>query len=494
LNESLQKQQIRLREKFFVAFNRLAQMAKIHQDNNQVIIECIENFLSSLIPFGEEDTQVTIQVFNDRFVLQGEKFIYHRETANLISNMLQYFEKRGLHGLRFSTGLNSSSFNQVLDFMRTLNSADQQEEPLDWLTRKIAEKGITWVKILDAPEKDPWDQDPEETPSQPDPEMARKKQIVERRKRARKTYSHAMTSVKDVLGKLSSNKQAGVRRTIRIVQNMVETVMVDEPVLMGLSTIHDYDDYTCTHSVNVSILALCLGKRIGLSRKSLGLLGTCGLFHDLGKVDVPNEIINKPGKLNNQEFEEIQKHCQYSVRQILKLKASPQLKEKIILPPFEHHLKYDLTGYPRTHRKKPVSLFGRILTIVDVYDAITTPRIYCPVAESPSHALGLMLRGSGKFFDPILLKVFINMLGVYPMSTLLELDNGDLGLVMETPDESPGDLPRVQLLLPDGQGGYEKGKVVDLSEKDPRTDKYLINIVQSLNPATYGIQPVKFFL
>jgi HD-GYP domain-containing protein (c-di-GMP phosphodiesterase class II) len=469
-------------------------MARIHQDNNQVLIECTENFVSTLAQMGAEDEHVTIQIFNGRFFLQDEKFIYQRETANLISSMLQYFEKRSLHGLRFSTGLNTSSINQVLNFMRTLNSADQHENPLDWLTKKLAEKDFTWVEMVKAPEKSPEEQAPEESPQEPTPDTDQQRQKIERRERARKTYSYAMSSVKEVIDKISSQKQVGVRRAVRIIQNMVEIVMVDEPVLMGLSTIHDYDDYTCTHSVNVSILSLCLGKRIGLSRRSLERLGTCGLFHDLGKVDVPREIVNKPGELSESEFVEMRKHPMYSVRRILKLKASRDLKERIIQPPFEHHLKYDLTGYPQTHRNKPVSLFGRILTIVDVYDAMTTPRVYTPVASSPDKALGFMLKGSGKFFDPILLKVFINMVGVYPVGTLLELENGEIGLVMDTPEESHGNLPRVLLLLPDGQSGYKKGKVVDLSEKDPQTGIFQKSVVRSLHPATFGIQPAQYLL
>ena len=201
---------------------------------------------------------------------------------------------------------------------------------------------------------------------------------------------------------------------------MVDLVMEDEPILLGLSTIRDYDDYTFTHSVNVAILSMCLGQRMGLSRTSLHRLGVCGLFHDLGKLDIPIEIIHQPGKLNQREFEEIKKHTIHSVAQIIKLEAPHDLKAKILLPPFEHHLKYDLSGYPKTNRKKPLGLFGRIIAIADVFDAITSPRVYRHVAFTPDQALNTMLDGSGTEFDPILLKIFINMLGVYPIGSLLE--------------------------------------------------------------------------
>jgi HD-GYP domain-containing protein (c-di-GMP phosphodiesterase class II) len=275
---------------------------------------------------------------------------------------------------------------------------------------------------------------------------------------------------------------------------MVDLLMEDESVILGMSTMRNYDDYTYTHSVNVSILSLCLGKRIGLSRVSLRTLGICGMVHDLGKVEIPRDILNKPGKLSDEEFREIEKHPLGSVRQIIKLRASRDLKAKILLPPFEHHLKYDLSGYPRVNRRKPVSLFGRILAIADVFDAMTSPRKYRPTAFSPDRALGMMQEGAGKDFDPILLKVFANMLGVYPVGTLVRLDTGPMGLVMETPEDGDRTRPRVMLLIPDGQGGFKKGKIVNLAEQDPKTQSYRRNIKQTFHPVAFGIQPADFLV
>jgi len=314
----------------------------------------------------------------------------------------------------------------------------------------------------------------------------------ERKKIARSTYSHALSSLQEVSQKMIYHEPAGVRKVKRIVQDMVDLLMEDDSVLLGMSTIKDYHDYTYTHSVNVAILSLCLGKRIGLSRMSLRVLGICGLVHDLGKVEIPMEILNKPGKLSEEEREEIERHPLSTVRQVIKLRASSDLKAKILLAPFEHHLKYDLTGYPRIGRNKPVSLFGRILTIADVYDAMTSPRVYRPHAISPDRALGIMLEGSGKDFDPVLLKVFINMLGVYPVGTLLRLDTGETALVMEVPEESDPARPMVLLLLSDGKGGAKKGKVIDLAERDPKRGKFLRNVKKTYNPSTFGIQAAEF--
>jgi len=211
-------------------------------------------------------------------------------------------------------------------------------------------------------------------------------------------------------------------------------------------------------------------------------------------VEVPYEILNKAGKLTNKEREEIEKHPLSSVRQIIKLRASSGLKAKILLPPFEHHLKYDLSGYPRAYRKKPVSLFGRILAIADVYDAMTSPRVYRSRLISPDRALGLMLKGAGKDFDPILLKVFINMLGIYPIGTLLRLDTGEVGLVNGTPGESHRGRPPVLLLASDGKGGLKKVKTVNLAQRDPKTGAFRRNVKATFHPSSIGIQPAEFLL
>ena len=166
----------------------------------------------------------------------------------------------------------------------------------------------------------------------------------------------------------------------------------------------------------------------------------------------------------------------------------------LTLPPFEHHLKYDLSGYPRHNREKPQSLFGRILTIADVFDAMTSARIYRTTPFSPDQALGIMMEGAGQDFDPILLKVFVNMLGVFPVGTLLKLDTGEMGLVMDTPGETMKERPRVLMLAPTGRGSFKKGKVENLAERDPLSGSFKRNILKTFHPSSYGIQPAEFLL
>ncbi|MGB9438952.1 MAG: HD-GYP domain-containing protein [Desulfobacterales bacterium] len=480
-----------LSENLFTAFYKMVQAVRIHRDNNQLVIQSAEYFIQAVNRFDGDESHLTIQIISGRFYLQQEKVLYRRETANLINNALVYFEKRGLHGLSLSIAIQREDLREVLIFAHLMNKAASRNDPSGWLEAQISDKGLDWVEIISEPDPDSI-HNLEGTDSLTiSMDADQENKVI---KTAEVAYAGSIASLKEVIGKVTDNRPAGIRQTVRIVQKTVDLVIEKRSILLKLSTLRDHDDYTYTHSVNVSILAICLGQHIGLTKNALETLGICGLFHDLGKVDVPLKILNKQGRLTDHEFKVIQKHSLNSVRHISKLRAPRELKSKIMLAPFEHHLKYDLSGYPRSWRSEPLSLFGRILTIVDVFDAITSHRIYRTEAISPDQALSMMSESAGKDFDPILLKAFINMLGVYPVGTLVELNTGEIGLVSENPEQSDGMHPLVTILLPaDGQG-YTRGETVDLAERETSDGRYKRNILKTYNPALFGVQPSEFII
>lgn len=481
-------------EEFFGALYKLVHLVRMYDDNNQTVVRCANDLVHAITQCGVNESDLTIQLVGDRFYLQNEKLIYRKGTVNLINNMLVYFEKRKLEGLRFSTDVKDIPPAQILTFARVIDKAEKQKEPIEWIEQQLDHHNFIWVETIKVEDEIPPVTEDETVNKKDDSKTQAEILHNKRKERGLRAYGYALTSLKEVAEKISSNRRAGVRKNMRVVQNMIDLIVDDEAVLLGLTTVRDYDDYTYTHSINVAILAMCMGLRIGLSRKFLETLGVCGMFHDLGKVDVPHEILSKPGKLNDREFEEIQKHPMNSVRQILKLQAARDIKDKILIPPFEHHLKYDLTGYPHTNRQKSPSLLSRILTIVDVFDAITSPRVYRSTSLSPDRAIEMMIEQSGKDFDPVLLKVFVNMLGVYPVGTLLELDTGEIGLVTGSANSSDVTRPQMVMLTPDGQGGFRNGEKINLAERDPQTGNFLRNIAKTFHPDVYGIQPAEYIL
>jgi HD-GYP domain-containing protein (c-di-GMP phosphodiesterase class II) len=416
-----------------------------------------------------------------RFYFQDHKLLLRRDNAKLFNKMVPFFEDRGISCIHFHGAPENLAPKKIVIFFRLINQMTGQGDPFNWLMDKIIEHRIRWVTIsqIHLSRKN--------SGSELLDELSLKKRAV------RKSYANALKSTREIAHKLSSNKPVGIRKSVRLVQNMVDLIMEDETLFLGISTVRIYDDYTYSHSLNVAILAMCLGKRIGLSHALLERLGLCGLFHDLGKVEIPKVVLNKNGTLTDAEYDIVKTHSMHSARLILRLKAKNERKNKILVPPFEHHMGYDNSGYPKAPTGPKVSLFGRILTIVDVYDAITSPRVYRQDVYSPDEALKKILSQSGTHFDPILLKIFINMLGKYPVGTLVELDSGEMGLVQK-PSKDMLTRPVVQLLVSEDTKGYRKGAVVDLSDRDEETGHYYHNIKKSLHPSALGIQPAEFFL
>lgn len=456
------------------AFYHLVNSARIHKDNNQLIKECITQFNDAIAQLSSEEA-ITIRIWRSRFNIQGEKLLYRRWNFHIINEMAEYFYKRELSGLSFISTYSNTLPEDLVTFVRILNESVTHEDPAGWLNHQLAMKGFSWVEIFRKQEEDGQNHG------------------MQGKEKAWHAYYHAMESLKEVAEKASKGI-AGVRKARRLAQTIVDLIEEDSSVILGLATIKDYDDYTYTHSVNVALLATSLGRHLGLSQVLLEHLAVCGLFHDLGKVEISKDILLKPGELDNEEWDIMRKHPIIGVRKILRLQAPHSLKSKIILGPFEHHLNPDLSGYPKTHFMKKLSLFGNILHIVDVYEALTSDRRYRPRAFTHNEALRRMWSERGKNFDTILLKNFIFMIGIYPIGSVVELDNGEIGLVLDYLDDSEKTLPLVMLLVDDGKGGLTGGDMINLAAQGMDEGLPRRHIVRSIPASVLGIQPAKFFL
>jgi HD-GYP domain-containing protein (c-di-GMP phosphodiesterase class II) len=427
-----------------------------------------------------ENGSLTFKISNDQLYVDDEKLSYNRNTKNLFDNIIRYFGSRDLEGVRFLAAVKQASAKDILAFLRLLEHAGQKPEPLSWLADGLAAKNIQWVEPIKKSER------PQDEPK------ATYQDKAERLERARRDYTYSMASLEEVAQKIKARKsEIGIGKTVRVVQDMVTNLIEDDEVYSAISTLRVFDDYTFTHSVNVSMLAMCIGRRINLSRRTLVSLGICALFHDLGKIEIPNEVLHKKGKLDDRELQMIEEHSLNSARLLLKLKATTDSKARILVPLFEHHLKYDLSGYPRADWKNPLTLFGKIISIADKYDTLTSLRTYRQSLLSPDRVLGYMFDRAGKDFDPILIKVFINILGVYPVGTLLRLDTDELALVVSSPSRISAKRPLVCVLEKGPDGGYKKRETINLDERNPETGKYVREITETHHPATFGIHPVQ---
>jgi len=468
----------RMGHDFLRALYHMIHTARIYQDNNQLIRKSVRSFQAMLTEITLEG-DISLLLWRSRFHLGGEKLVYRRDMAGVVNSMVDYFSRREIGSINFLESSGNASTEDVLLFTHLFNDAARQETPYPWLERQLRERGCTWVKISRQ-------QDDQKTGEGESPE---EKQY----EKARSIYFHAVETVKEVADK-ASRSMVGVRRSRRLAQNIVDLVREDTTLMIGLTTIKDYDDYTYTHSVNVALLATCLGRQIGLSDLSMEHLSVCGLFHDLGKVGVPKEILRKQGALTNGEWEQMKAHPLIGVQKILMLNAPPSLRSRIILGPFEHHLNPDMTGYPRTLFVVEISLLGRILRIADVYEALTAERAYRSKSFPPDAALRKMWSEAGKSFDTVLLKCFINMMGIYPIGSMVELSNGSVGLVMDYPDEAERSFPLVLRLVDNGKGTLMRGDLLYLADQEVKDGSDSLSIVRGISPAQFHVNPAKFFL
>lgn len=297
----------------------------------------------------------------------------------------------------------------------------------------------------------------------------------------------AYTAAMQLGGELSqvggSLEKGMVRRVRRVTQTVVDQILRDPTSLLALTTIKDFDRYLILHSTNVAVLSTLLGQRLGLEKARLGELCLAGFLHDAGKLGVDSDVLLKPGALDQDEWQQMRRHPVLAAYSLLGNQRLNSSSMRAVVVAFEHHMNYDFSGYPPVEIKRSISLFGSIVAIADTFDALTTARVYRKVNPTPPEAILHLMKLRGTQFDPALVKLFIEVLGVYPPGTVLALTGREAGVVCKAPAVgSPIDRPRVRLVV-----GAEPGKVVDLNER--QNGAYVRNVVAVLNPSNKGQIP-----
>lgn len=306
--------------------------------------------------------------------------------------------------------------------------------------------------------------------------------------RTRQTFMQSLSATRQLMMDVRMGRTPALRQAKRAVQGIVDQIMIDDTSLIGMTTLRDFDEYTFVHSVNVCILAVALGRRIGLSKLQLLDLGLAALMHDIGKSRIPIEILNKRGQLSEDEYKVLQGHTWRGVLALFALSGSTARAWRSMTVAYEHHLRLDLSGYPRTVQARELSLFSRIVSIVDGFDAATSTRVYQPNPWSPADVIRGMRDNPRLGLDPVLVRAFTGLMGIYPIGTVVLLDSQEIALVVAASGEGqPPSRPRVRLLF-DARGNpsYE-ATVLDLAETDS-PGHHLRTIVRTEDADRLGIR------
>jgi len=462
---------------FVIRFYRLLKGATIYDRNNSVMDQYAQECLQTISSAIKSEGHLFFKIVRDNSFFNNSKIQVRADNYPIFKGFLAEMKKRWIGEIEFSEEISKDHLKDLVFLLSGLE--ENNESNYLYVTKQLEYRGVPHLHVGKL-------------------EFFKDEEIYvdseNQRRHSKEVYFKSINLVKEVMDSVKNQKVVNIRKAKRLMQNAVNVIMQDDTTLLGLANIKNYDEYTFNHSVNVAIYAIAIGQRIGIPKKHLSHLGMAGLFHDIGKTAIPKEVLNKTGKLNEEEWEIIRAHPVIGTEMVMRMKEWGELSTRMISGAFEHHLRYDLSGYPRLMRKKKVSLFGRIITLADFYDALGRPRVYNRFPYVSEKILGLMIERSGKEFDPVLVKIFVNMIGIFPLGTLVLLNTNEMGIVVQIQEEAELiDRPKVNLLFYK-EGQYRKGKLLDLTEKEEATGQYKWDIVKTLDPNEYSINIAEFLI
>jgi len=292
---------------------------------------------------------------------------------------------------------------------------------------------------------------------------------------AYKKHQNTLDTVKEVLKDIRTGEGINVTKVRNSVKDCVASIVENPNALLWLSRLRHRDEYTAEHCLNVGILAIAVGRHLGLEEKSLETLGLCGMLHDVGKMQISQDILNKPGRLTEEEFAVIKTHCE--IGKVI-LEEDKELPKEAIEAAWGHHERVDGGGYPRGTKASRLNLYTRIISIVDTYDAITTNRCY-DNSRPATEAIKILFSCRDSQFDGWLVEEFIACLGIYPTGSLVELRSGEGAVVIDS-NKTSRLYPKVSIVL-DEHKRSRQPLIVDTRNYQEQPDSRIIKSVLDEN-------------
>ncbi len=344
-----------------------------------------------------------------------------------------------------------------------------------WRTRFVLSDAGDIALILESPIKEVWIDISKgldsEMPDQPGtaealtaevvppapPVVQEKADFNDEVKRAAKICAKGKEAVVSMFQEARMGKAIEAEAAAPLVEEISNSVLRNPGALISLARLKVADDYTFMHSVAVCALMIALARQLGLDDRQTREAGMAGLLHDLGKAMIPLEILNKPGKLTDEEFALVKTHPEEGHKLLLAGKGISEMTRDVCL---HHHEKIDGSGYPRGLNSETMSLYAKMGAVCDVYDAVTSNRPY-KAGWDPAESIKRMAEWKGHF-DPSVFQAFVKSLGIYPVGSLVRLESGKLGVVVEQGEQSLL-KPRVKIFFSTRSQAYIKPETIDLA-------------------------------
>ncbi|NLD13545.1 MAG: HD-GYP domain-containing protein [Gammaproteobacteria bacterium] len=282
--------------------------------------------------------------------------------------------------------------------------------------------------------------------------------IADELRRAAKICERSKDAVVSMFNEVRMGQMLNTEQTQRVVSEITQSVLRHPNALLSIVRVKQADEYTYMHSVAVSALMIALARQMGFENDEVHEAGMAGLLHDVGKMAIDDGILNKPGSLTDNEFEQIKRHPEYGVRYLQK--GSEPVSRAVLEACYSHHEKMDGSGYPRGLKADQISILSRMAAVCDVYDALTSDRPY-KKGWGPSETIQRMAQWTGHF-DPQIFQAFVRSVGIYPLGSLVRLKSGRLAVVIEQNEKSLL-VPRVKVFFSTKSGLHIEREIVNLA-------------------------------
>lgn len=441
--------------------------AQLYPVTHPLLAQSMDELVAAVSALGEMGfIEVTINLYKATLFVQNQVFPEESVTyRKLIAELLE----RGISALTFSEGFARQDASALIGLL-----AEEKIRDIDAARIYLEQQGATHLTVAETSELDESDKESKQK---------------ENKARAREVYNSGVAAMQDVETQTKLGKLFEIEPLQNVVSSMLDNLFQDPAAVLGLTAIKSHDDYTLNHAINVCILSLSIGAALGLDGDSLRSLGLSALLYDLGKVRIPEDILNKQGPLTSDEWQIVKSHATEGADLLKRIQLVDQMP---MIVAYEHHLRHDMQGYPDAQAPQEQHLFSKVVALCDAYDAMTTRRPFRREIR-PDKALAVLMQGRGKAYDPSLTKAFVAMLGIYPMGAVVKLDEGSTAVVFRVNND---DLlhPRVKVLA-DAEGRwFDDPQVLDLRVIDPQTGDHARMITECVPAIDAGVDDVWQYL
>ncbi|NIM20232.1 MAG: HD domain-containing protein [Candidatus Latescibacteria bacterium] len=457
------------------SFFTASKTIQLYELNNEAVKRSLSEFVEATKRIIRNEGKASLRISAEFLYINDVRIPMDSQTAGPYLYLIEEMKKRGVEAFEFHPDL---EVEEVGSFLKTFFEIDEAEDAFEELQDRMRQSSI---RNLDAM---PWI---ERERRLTDAKQERK----DIRSESNMIFFRTVHLMRGILQAIEEKHVIQVKKAKRLTQQMTDIIQTDESILVGLTSIKDFDEYTYAHSVNVCILSMLTGDRLKLYKQELARLGLAALFHDIGKVHIPSSIVYSTTTLSESDWELMKYHTFFGVVELARVKALNEIVDAMFVA-LQHHVHYDMNGYPQKPEGWELRLFTKIVTVADYYDAMTSSRSYRKVPVTPDKALRFIMEKSGKIFDPVIAKTFVQAMGIYPIGTVVELDTGERGVVVkQNPQSRYIHRPSVQIIDP---GTEEKGPLVNLTERADGECRYRRSILRALYDLDAGVDKHSYFI